>query len=295
MITSPPVRISAIVVNWNAGPALVRCLRSLDEPINRVAETILVDNASDDGSLEAAREAAPSVRVIETGANLGFALGANRGAAAATGDVLVFLNPDAAAAPGAVATLVEALLRYPAAGIAGGGLVDPRGRWQPASARFGPARHLLLDTTVGRLPARWRRAPHPVEWVYGTFMAVRGDVFRRLGGFDPAYFCYGEDLDLCHRAAAVGVRTILVPNARAMHGAGPSAARRFGEARTAAVVEGELRFYARQTSGRTLAVFRALAVAKFGTKAVLAAAAGRRRTCARYLRVVRTCLAPVPG
>lgn len=295
VIRSDAVRASAIVVNWNAGPALVRCLRSLGDAGNRVAETIVVDNASDDGSLEAARQAAPWVRVIETGANLGFARGANRGAATATGDVLVFVNPDAVVAPGAVPILVDALLRDPGAGIAGGGLRNVRGRWQPSSAHFGPLRHLVLDTTVGRLPARWRRAPHRVEWVYGTFMAVRSDVFRRLAGFDPAYFCYGEDLDLCHRAAVLGVRTILVPGARAVHGSGPSATRRFGESRAAAVVEGELRFYARRTAPRTLALYRAVAVAKFGTKAALAAAVGRRRTAVRYLRVVRACLAPVPA
>src|SRR5207244_1693792 len=78
------------------------------------------------------------------------------------------------------------------------------GGWQPAAARFAPLAHLLLDTTLGRLGARLRRAPHRVDWVYGTFMAVRRDLFRRLGGFDPRYFLYGEDLDLCYRAARLG-------------------------------------------------------------------------------------------
>ena len=217
------MRPSVIVVNWNAGPALLDCLASARA--GGASETILVDNASSDGSTAAARARYPDVHVIDTGANLGFAAGANRGAQAAHGDVLVFLNPDARVEPGAIAKLVDALAATPGAGIAGGGLLDAAGRWQPGAARFHPVAHLLLDTTPGRLTSRGRHAPHIVDWVYGTFMAVRRDAFRQLGGFDESYFLYGEDLDLCHRAVAVGLRTIHVPDARAIHGANVSAAR----------------------------------------------------------------------
>src|SRR5207249_9198027 len=206
------------------------------------------------------------------------AAGANRGAEAARGDVLVFLNPDARLLPGALATLVEALARTPDAGIAGGGLSGEGGGWQPAAARFGPLAHLLLDTTLGRLGARLRRAPHRVDWVYGTFMAVRRDLFRRLGGFDPRYFLYGEDLDLCYRAARLGARTIHVPAARAVHGTSlgtnVSAAQRFGLGREAEVVKGEMRFYAARRAPHDLVLFRAVAACKFGLKAALAAAVG---------------------
>ena len=295
VVGSAPVRASVVVVNWNAGTALLECLASLEAEGTGVRETILVDNASGDGSLAAARARAPWARVIETGANLGFAQGANRGAAAASGDVLVFLNPDACVLPGAVGALAQALLAVPAAGVAGGGLVDPRGRWQPAAARFGPVRHLLLDTTLGRLASRRRRRPYAVDWVYGTFMAVRRDLFLQLHGFDPAYFCYGEDMDLCHRAARLGARTICVPAARAIHGGSPSARRRFGDGREAAVVQGELRFYARRGRPSELLAFRTLAAAKFGSKAALAAVLGRATTAATYGRVVRACLAPLPA
>jgi GT2 family glycosyltransferase len=229
--------------------------------------------------------------VVETGCNLGFAQGANRGAAAAAAsEVLVFLNPDARVLPGAVATLVEALAVTPAAGVAGGGLVDENGRWQPAAAHFGPVRHLLLDTTPGRLPSRWRRTHHAVDWVYGTFMAVRRDLFGQLGGFDARYFVYGEDLDLCYRAARLGARTIHVPAARAIHGRNLSARARFGDRREAEVVKGEIRFYASRGRTRDVRLFRALAVCKFGLKAALAATCGRRAATAAYAHVVRACL-----
>jgi hypothetical protein len=292
------MRTSVVIVNWNAGPALAACLRSLGEDggATRAREVVLVDNASEDDSLAAARAAAPWARVVETGANLGFAGGANRGAEAAQGDVLVFLNPDARVLRGAVGALVDGLLGVPGAGIAGGGLVDARGRWQPSWARFGPVRHLVCDTTPGRLLERRRQRPCAVDWVYGTFMAVRRDLFRQLGGFDPAYFCYGEDMDLCWRARRLGARTIVVPAARVMHEGNPSARRRFGtDGRDAAVVAGELRFYRRRMRPRDELAYRVLGTAKFAAKGALAAVTGRPATLSACARIVRTCLAPVPA
>jgi N-acetylglucosaminyl-diphospho-decaprenol L-rhamnosyltransferase len=283
--------VSIVIVNWNAGSVLDGCLTSLVADGDDGREIILVDNASSDGSAAAARVRHPAIQVIETGSNLGFAGGANRGAAAACGEVLVFLNPDARVLPGAVTALVDALLLTPAAGIAGGGLVDERGRWQPAAAHFAPLAHLLLDTSVGRLPARLRRQPHRVDWVYGTFMAVRRDLFRQLGGFDARYFLYGEDLDLCHRAARLGARTIHVPLARAAHGRNVSAVQRFGGGREAEVVKGELAFYARRGLPGELELFRAVAIGKFGLKTAVAAALGRHAAAAANGRVVRACLA----
>jgi hypothetical protein len=126
--------------------------------------------------------------------------------------------------------------------------------------------------------------------VYGTFMAVRADLFRRLGGFDADYFLYGEDMDLCHRARHLGARTVHVPEARAVHGANVSAGKRFGIGREAEVVKGELRFYRRRGRTLQLAVFRGLGAGKFGAKAALAGVLGRRRTAATYWRVARACL-----
>lgn len=284
------MRSSVVIVNWNAGDALVACADSLADAARAGCEVLVVDNASEDGSAAAAAAAFPWLRVVHAGANVGFAVGANLGAGQATGDVVVFLNPDARVLPGALAGLVGELAAAPRAGIAGGGLVGPDGRWQPGAARFHPLGHLVLDTTVGRLAARWRRRPHLVDWVYGTFMAVRRDLFRRLGGFDPAYFLYGEDMDLCSRAARLGARTLHVPAARAVHGANVSAVQRFGLGREAEVVKGELRFYARRGRPGDVRLFRTVAVCKFGLKAAVAALIGRSATAATYGRVVRACL-----
>lgn len=295
MIDAGRVRVSVVVVNWNAGATLGDCIASIAADGLGGRQVVLVDNASSDGSTAAARVRSPWLEVVETGANLGFAGGANRGAAVARGEIVVFLNPDARLEPGALRTLTDTLLALPTAGIAGGGLVAPDGRWQPAAARFAPVRHLLLDTTPGRLLERRRRQPHAVDWVYGTFMAVRRDLFRQLGGFDPAYFLYGEDMDLCHRARRLGARTVLVPAARAVHGANVSAAQRFGLGREAEVVKGELRFYARRGEPHDLRRFRAVAACKFGVKAALAAALGRGAAATTYGRVVRACIGELPS
>lgn len=285
------VRASVVIVNWNAGDMLRACVESLSDDARRGCAVIVVDNASTDGSAEAAAAACPWLTVVRAGRNLGFAAGANLGAAQAGGDAVVFLNPDARVLPGAVPCLLGAL-DDPAVGVAGGGLLDDDGRWQPGAARFGPVGHLLLDTTPGRLAARWRRRPYRVDWVYGTFMAVRAELFRRLGGFDPAYFLYGEDMDLCHRARQLGARTVHVPGARAVHGRNVSAGKRFGIGREAEVVKGELRFYRRRGRPLQLALFRGLGAGKFGVKAALAGLLGRRRTAATCWRVVRACLEP---
>ena len=283
------VPASVVIVNWDAGDMLRACVQSLADDARRGCAVVVVDNASSDGSATAAAVACPWVTVVPAGRNLGFAAGANLGATHAAGDAVVFLNPDARVLPGAVPELLAALAD-PRVGIAGGGLLDERGRWQPGAARFSPVGHLLLDTTLGRLPARWRRRPYRVDWVYGTFMAVRTAVFRQLGGFDPAYFLYGEDMDLCHRARQFDARTVHVPEARAVHGDNVSAGKRFGIGREAEVVKGELRFYRRRGRALELEVFRRLGAGKFGAKAALAGLLGRRRTAATYWRVARACL-----
>jgi GT2 family glycosyltransferase len=287
------VSVSVVIVNWNAGESLAACIASVVEAAPD--EIVVVDNASTDGSLAAVRTRHPVVRVVENGANIGFAAAATQGAAAARGDVLVFLNPDARLLAGALGTLVEGLFATPGAGIAGGGLVDERGRWEPAHARFDPVAHLVFDTTVGRLGARRRRSPVVVDWVYGTFMAVRAELFRQLGGFDARYFVYGEDMDLCHRAARLGARTIHVPAARAVHGRNVSAAQRYGRGREAEVVKGEMRFYAARGGPGALRRFRAVAMCKFGLKTALAAVLGRPQAVATYGAVVRACVAFDPA
>jgi GT2 family glycosyltransferase len=284
--------VSVVVVNWRAGERLTACLASLDAEHAAGTEVVVVDNASPDDSTRAATTERPWVRVVWAEENAGFAAGANRGAAQATGEVVVFLNPDARPEPGAVATLCGALAARADAGVAGGALRDEAGRAEAGWARFGPVAHPLLDTTPGRALRRGTPAPRVVDWVYGTFMAVKRPVFDALGGFDPAYFLYGEDMDLCHRARAAGRRVLYVPAARAVHGPNVSAVHRYGHGREAAVVRGEIRFYRRRVGRGAALVFRTLAGAKSTVRATAAALRGRRAAAARHAATLRACWSP---
>jgi hypothetical protein len=206
--------------------------------------------------------------------------------------VLVFLNPDARVRPGALATLCAALAARDDAGVAGGALEDEAGRAQPAWARFGPLAHPLLDSAPLRAMVPARRTPGPVDWVYGTFMAVRRPVFEALGGFDPAYFLYGEDMDLCHRARAAGRCVLYVPAAVAVHGPNVSAAHRYGRGRDAAVVRGEVRFYRRRFGPAAPLVFRTAVGAKSAVRSMAAALRGHRDAAARHAATMRACWSP---
>ena len=126
---------------------------------------------------------------------------------------------------------------------------------------------------------------HVVDWVYGTFVAVRRAVFDALGGFDGSYFLYGEDLDLCHRAHALGWRTLLVPAARATHARNVSYTTRSGLAATAVVERAAI---LRAPVGAGAAQRYRVSQAKFGARR--AAAAGRADDGGARARVVRVCL-----
>jgi N-acetylglucosaminyl-diphospho-decaprenol L-rhamnosyltransferase len=284
----PAVERSTIIVNWNAGPALRACLASVAAENAAGQEVILVDNASTDGSLTAATRDYPWVRVLPQADNLGFAGGANAGAAAATGRVLVFLNPDAVAAPGAVAMLT-AVVGQRGVVVAGGGLSDLDGGWQPGAARFAPIAHLALDTTLGRWRQRRYTDPYCVDWVYGTFMAIERDRFHSLGGFDRRYFCYGEDLDLCFRVQRDGGSVWHVPGARVRHGRNVSATQRFGNRRDAEAVRGELRFYAWRQGAWALQRYRLGALAKYGCKWLWQTTRRRADDAATTAAVLATC------
>lgn len=152
--------------------------------------------------------------------NPGFAAAANQGAARLANEYLLFINPDAALAPGSIAIVRQYLKRHPRVGIVGFLLRSPSG--QPETASFGPSvtpvslitRHLTKPTVLKR--------PTPVGYVSGGALLVRHRLFKQLGGFDPRFFLYWEDVDLCRRALEANYQVVLHPNAQATHQRGAS-------------------------------------------------------------------------
>src|SRR5262249_24066766 len=140
-------------------------------------------------------------------------------------------NPDAVPAPAAVATLLEFARARPRCGIAGPQLLYPDGTWQPSRRRFPTVTGTLVRRTPLRLalPPRERQRSHyllderpedPVEadWMLGAFLLLRRELLDELGGLDEGFRLYGEDIDLCYRAAKAGWERWYVPQAIVRHG-----------------------------------------------------------------------------
>jgi GT2 family glycosyltransferase len=205
---------SVVIVTYRPGPGLARCLDSLQGQAG-LAETILVDNGGGGPEIDVAR-AIESVEVIDAGGNLGFAAGCNLGAGRASGDVLIFLNPDTVVAPGAIASLASAL-EDRAVGIA-----MARLRLLEEPEKLNSSGVQIHVTGIGWAggygePADSIPEVREVPAPSGTAMAVRTETFRELGGFAEELFMYLEDLELGWRARIAGYRVVVDPAADVLH------------------------------------------------------------------------------
>jgi N-acetylglucosaminyl-diphospho-decaprenol L-rhamnosyltransferase len=231
-----PGSVSAVVVNHEAGEALLECVASLRA--EGVDEVIVVDNASSDGSPEALVSTDQSVRLVQTGTNLGYGAAANRGIAMGASDLVLVSNPDVAVHRGALRALVEVLEQDATLAIAGPRILEADGTRYPSARRFpsllDAAGHALLGDLVpaNRFTRRYRMGDleadnvAEVDWVSGACFLARRRALEELGGFDETYFMYAEDADLCWRARRAGWGVAYVPAAVVTHQQGISTARR---------------------------------------------------------------------
>jgi GT2 family glycosyltransferase len=228
-------QLSIVIVSFNARAHLVACLESLRAPEPATPHTIVVvDNASSDGSADAAREF-PSVHVIEMGRNAGFAAGNNAGIRASSGELVLLLNSDTVVPPGAIDHLVGRLLADPRVGIVGPRIVDGNGRPELSFGRMisplNEARQKLIgrlyEAGVGRL-ARWvereTRREQVVDWVSGACLLVRRSAAESAGLLDERFFLYTEDVDFCHAVRALDYQVLFTPSAEIVHLRGRSRA-----------------------------------------------------------------------
>jgi GT2 family glycosyltransferase len=209
--------VSVIIVSYESGPTLERCLAGLAAQTFRDFEVILVDNASTDGAPQAAVAADPSIRFLEPHANLGFAAGNNLAVKSARGRWLALLNPDAYPEPGWLAALIDGAARHPT--------IE-----NFASLQMSAEHPDLLDgagdnMTSAGIPFRGgygRKLSSAVREgevfsACGAAMLIDKALFEDLGGFDERFFCYCEDVDLGYRLRLTGRKTLLLPNARVAH------------------------------------------------------------------------------
>ncbi len=227
--------ITVVVVSYNVAPLLAVCLEAVRRESERLAaqgdrlHVVVVDNASTDGSVALVRCRFPEMELIVNPGNVGFGAACNQGAATA-GEYVLFLNPDATLAPGALAALLGRVRSTPRAALVGPQIAYPDGRPQPTRRRFPTLGALLLEST----PLEWRRpgwktlqnyhmadcsasGAGPVDWLSGACLLARTSDFDEVGGFSPDFFMYFEEVDLARRLAARGWQTWYEPGARVVH------------------------------------------------------------------------------
>ena len=230
--------VDIVIVNWNSGERLRECLARLRDQVAadvRIGRVVVVDNASSDGSADGLAMPDAALEVRRNAVNVGFARACNEGARGSVADFILFLNPDAAPEPGALAVAARHFADpvHVRTGIVGIQLTGEDGTVARACARFPSAWGIMgASVALDRVAPRWC-APHfMAEWdhledravdqVIGAFFLVRRALFEQLGGFDERFFLYYEEVDFSRRAASAGWRSWYCAHARTFHEGGGS-------------------------------------------------------------------------
>jgi N-acetylglucosaminyl-diphospho-decaprenol L-rhamnosyltransferase len=242
----PSPRISVVSVLFNSG----RVVGEMARAVPADAELVVVDNASCDDGIAVVRSVRPDALVLRASRNGGFARASNAGARAASGEVLVFLNPDAQPEPGALELLADRVRAEPRS-IFGPALLAPDGRVRHNLRRRSHPMHEALDWLPAAdrwVPQAWWRNLPPgdpryvrggeAEYLQGACLAVARRRFEEIGGFDEDFFLYSEEETLCVAVRRAGGRCVYVAEARLTHAGATStsqvlrtAQRHFGRSR----------------------------------------------------------------
>lgn len=244
MISTRQPVVSILVVNYNTREMTRACLDSVVKECSGIDyELILVDNDSSDGSAAALATHPAVSRLLALTENIGFARANNLAAGHASGRYLLLLNPDTVVLDRAIDRLVSFAGCCPDARIWGGRTLYADGTLNATSC-WGRMtvwnQFCRLTGLTGLFPSSalfnteayggWQRnRVRSVDIVSGCFFLIERDLWRRLGGFDPAYFMYGEEADLCLRARTFGARPMLTPAATIVHYGGASERTRTGK------------------------------------------------------------------
>jgi GT2 family glycosyltransferase len=228
--------VSLIIVSFNTRNVLRESLESIErERGNLRLEIFVVDNNSRDGSVEMVQTEFPYVRVMRSQVNLGFGAANNLALELANGRYVVLLNSDAFLCPDSLKLSVEYMDRHPEVGLAGGRLVGRDFALQPSARMFptilsdflvlsGLAHRFPKSRFFGRFDRTWADPMQPaeVDWVPGAFSIVRSEVLQKVGFFDPDFFLYSEEVDLCRRIQGAGYKIMYWPDIVVIHIGGES-------------------------------------------------------------------------
>jgi N-acetylglucosaminyl-diphospho-decaprenol L-rhamnosyltransferase len=228
-----PGSVHIVIVNWNAGHYLRECLESIAVASSAgvtITRVTVIDNASSDGSAAGLEDLPLPLEMVRNAHNAGFAAACNQGAAGSAADYILFLNPDTRLFEDTLAA-VTGFMDSPRAreiGICGAQIIDSVGGPGISCARF-PTLRVLFGKMTGlgvvlpelfpphQLPADETQHSRLVDQVIGAFFFVRRELFTRLGGFDPRYFIYFEEVDFALRARRQGAFTYFLREAKVLH------------------------------------------------------------------------------
>jgi GT2 family glycosyltransferase len=228
--------LSIIIISFNTRSILRECLQSVEAATGSLKlETIVVDNASRDGSMEMVRSEFPHVIVIESPVNLGFGGANNLGFQSASGRYTVLLNSDAFLGVDTLRISMEKMDADSLVGLAGGRLVGRDGALQPSARMFpGLLTQILVMSNLanryskskffGQADRTWAdpMIEAEVDWVPGAYSIIRSDIIHKIGFFDPCFFLYYEEVDLCVRIQKAGYRIMYWPEVVVVHVGGES-------------------------------------------------------------------------
>lgn len=232
----PDFDLSITICSWNTIDDLRLCLKSLEAVQDEANfEVIVIDNNSEDGSDRMTASEFPWVRLFALKENLGFTGGHNFALQEMNGRHIMPLNSDTIVHKGAIKGLMEYLNLHPEAGVIAPKLLNPDGSLQLSCRRFpNPVAALFRNTPIGKLfpNNRFTReylmqdwshdAPREVDWVSGAAFIARGELTDKIGLFDPAYFMFCEDVDLCFQCWKQGFKVVYLPHLTITHAIGRS-------------------------------------------------------------------------
>ncbi len=224
----PHPKVCVTIVTCNSAQYIRRCLEAVFQQEGVSLETVVVDNASTDGTGEILREFAPRIRIVWNHRNAGFAQAQNQAVRSSASDWVLTLNPDALLLPGFIRTLVDAGEAHPGAGTVCGKLLSIGPGFQPLSVRRIDSTGIFFTPAMRHFDRGWHQPDSPyfesMEYVFGASAAAA--LYRRamiddiaVDGhfFDPDFFAYREDADVAWRALLLGWSCIYTPAAAAYH------------------------------------------------------------------------------
>jgi N-acetylglucosaminyl-diphospho-decaprenol L-rhamnosyltransferase len=222
--------LSVVVVNYNAGEYLARCVRSLYAGAGGIdLDVLVIDNASHDGSARAAKDAEPRIRLVENPTNRGLSAAWNQGAEDTDAPWILFLNPDAEIWSGTLGTYVKVGEEHPDVAVLGpvvrnpDGTIYDSGRVVPSVAQAVGHAFLGPFAPANRFSRAYKQADwdrlteREVDWVSGSCMLVRRSAFDQVGRFDEGFWLYGEELDLTTRLRREGWKVLYTPEVEIVH------------------------------------------------------------------------------